>query len=32
MRIGLMLAFIVAAITAAGSYLWQEQRAVQNER
>ena len=31
-RIGLMLAFIVAAITAAGSYLWQEQRAVQNER
>lgn len=26
-RIGLMLAFIVAAITAAGSYLWQEQRA-----
>ncbi|WP_041333187.1 hypothetical protein [Roseiflexus sp. RS-1] len=32
MRIGLALAFIVAAITAAGSYLWQEQRAVQNER
>jgi len=31
-RIGLMLAFIVAAITAAGSYLWQEQRAAQNER
>ncbi|MGQ9547135.1 MAG: hypothetical protein ACUVSY_00020 [Roseiflexus sp.] len=25
-RIGLMLAFIAAAITAAGSYLWQEQR------
>lgn len=27
MRIGLMLAFITAALTAAGSYLWLEQRA-----
>ncbi len=30
MRIGLMLAFVVAALTAAGSYLWLEQRAARN--
>lgn len=29
-RIGLMLAFVAAALTAAGSYLWLEQRAVHN--
>lgn len=29
-QIGLLLAFIAAAITAAGSYLWLEQRAAQN--
>jgi uncharacterized membrane protein len=29
-QIGLLLAFVVAAITAAGSYLWLEQRAARN--
>lgn len=32
MRIGLMLAFVTAALTAAGSFLWLEQRATSKDR
>lgn len=32
MRIGMAVAFVVAALTAAGSYLWLEQRAARSVR